>query len=151
LVPVIKIKGYKIPILQLEMSLLELPFITEGCILPITDENNSGRIAALIRLSASSRKLELKQHRSYLGFLRDQLAPALPAYMLPTMLRILLDQDEIPRTVSLKVKRRQTVEKYFGLSDDLKLPVDVERWDAQLPNGENQHSGIWGGAGLQAK
>jgi malonyl-CoA/methylmalonyl-CoA synthetase len=148
--PVIKSKGYKIPILELELRLLELPFIAEGCILPVSDENNSGQVAALVRLSGSSIP-ELSQHQSRLGFLRDQLAPALPAYVLPTILRVLQDSDEIPRTASLKVLRRKAVEKYFALSDGLELPVDIERWDYQIQPGEVQHSRIWGWAGLKAR
>ncbi|KAL3468803.1 hypothetical protein BJX99DRAFT_265799 [Aspergillus californicus] len=42
----IKFKGYKIPILELEMHLLALPFISDACVLPVTDATSNERVAA---------------------------------------------------------------------------------------------------------
>ncbi|KAL4758351.1 class I adenylate-forming enzyme family protein [Aspergillus foveolatus] len=113
----VKFRGYKVPILEVEMHLLDLPFIAEGCILSATSEDNGGQVAALVRFQAGG---------SCLKFLQDGLARSLPAYMLPTMLRVLRDGEEIPRSASLKVLRRKAVEQYFALSDDMKLPLNVE-------------------------
>ncbi|KAL4748746.1 hypothetical protein BDW72DRAFT_195488 [Aspergillus terricola var. indicus] len=131
----VKFRGYKVPILEVEMRLLDLPFIAEGCILSATFEDNGGRLAALVRFQAGgvsdadSGYTEVTvppSDQSCLKFLQDNLAASLPAYMLPTMLRVLQDREEIPRSDSLKVLRRQAVEQYFALSDDMKLPLDVE-------------------------
>jgi malonyl-CoA/methylmalonyl-CoA synthetase len=64
--------------------------------------------------------------QSCLKFVQESLAPSLPAYMLPTMLRGLQDGEEIPRSISLKALRRKAVEQHFALSDNVKLPLDVE-------------------------
>jgi malonyl-CoA/methylmalonyl-CoA synthetase len=132
---VVKFRGNKVSILEVEMHLLDLPFIAEGCILAATSEDNGGQVAALVRFQAAgvcgadpgyTAGTVPPPDQSCLKFLQDSLATSLPAYMLPTMLRVLQDGEEIPRSASLKVLRRKAVEQYFALSDDMRLPLDVE-------------------------
>ncbi|OJJ36072.1 hypothetical protein ASPWEDRAFT_172859 [Aspergillus wentii DTO 134E9] len=137
----IRFLGYKVPILEVEMRLLELPFISEGCILSVLDEDNNGLEAALVRLQPGTDQLSLKA-------LREHLAANLPMYMLPAMLRILRDGEEIPRTPSLKVLRRDTVKKYFTRSEKQELPSDVEQWDFQRDR-DTLAPRAWDWCGLQ--
>ncbi|KIM94583.1 hypothetical protein OIDMADRAFT_60364 [Oidiodendron maius Zn] len=147
----IKCQGYKVQILKVEQALKDLPFISEGCILQVPDSNNSGRVAALVRFEDSVKAVQVGCHGSfatYLQFLREHLARTLPAYMLPTVLRILQDGEEIPQTVSNKVIRKKAVDQYFPLSKDSELPTDVELWDPETCH-DNWIPRAWDWAGLQ--
>lgn len=121
---------------------MELPFISEACIVSIPDKEASTRVAAVVRF-----------HQGFSGgnlvTVRKHLSEKLLQYKLPTALRILRNGDEIPLTVSGKVIRRKVVEKYFPLTEFCQLPADVELWDI---HGEQKNDGsqkAWDWAGLQ--
>ncbi|KAL4876010.1 hypothetical protein BJY04DRAFT_223495 [Aspergillus karnatakaensis] len=122
----IKFLGHKISIVELEMRLLEQPFISDACVLPVTDAGSNERVAAVIRLQENITQAS----ESVLEVLRQRLTDTglVPGYMLPTALRVLRQGEEIPRTASMKVLRRQAAEKFFSLSDRLDFPDSVERW-----------------------
>ncbi|KAF7171753.1 hypothetical protein CNMCM5623_004045 [Aspergillus felis] len=130
----IRTQGLKVPILEVENRLMELPWIAEGCALPVTDNQLGQRVAVLVRLRSHAEQslcmdrvaVERRQAKSYLPLLRHQLGATLPAFMLPTALRILVDGEEIPRTPSLKPIRAKAVKQYFPQSDDWSLPDDIE-------------------------
>lgn len=144
------------PILQVETYLLQLPFISEGCILPVSDTESGERVAALVRFRAPEQPHTMAgtnesqtPGKTHLQTLRSHLATALPIFMLPTVLRILRDGEEIPRTVSLKVIRRKAAELYFPLSVSWELPTDVEVWDV-VKSLDGPPLKAWDWAGLSA-
>lgn len=114
------------------MRLLELPFIQEGCILGAPEPENVHRLAALVRFSRPkvlSGCACSSDSQPSLRLLRESLANRLPAYMLPTALRALGDDEEIPRTASEKVERNKAIQQYFPLADDGRIAKPVELWD----------------------
>lgn len=123
------------PILETEMQLLQLPFISEGCILPLPDPNYGQRVAALVRLRSpptphfgDSEEIQTIG-KPYIQALRIHLRASLPMFMLPTALRILKDGEEIPRTQSMKVLKGKAIEKYFSPTKNSEVHIDVEMWD----------------------
>ncbi|EEQ30582.1 acyl-CoA synthetases/AMP-acid ligases II [Microsporum canis CBS 113480] len=81
-----------------------------------------------------------------LRFLRTSLATKLPAFMLPTVLRILQEGEELPRTVSNKVIKAKVIEQYFPLADSWKFPAEVELWRHDVSdNGRPRKPWDWGG------
>lgn len=140
--------------LQVEMHLLKLPYIYEGCILPVFDTRNGQRVAALVRLHSLNGNdkdgsegcadvLEIP----YLKTLRHHLGKTLPAYMLPTALRILQAGEDIPRTPSLKVIRADAAKQYFPLSKSFEYPSDIELFDFTYPQNEPLRN-VWDSAGM---
>lgn len=121
---------------------MELPFISEACIVSIPDKEASTRVAALIRFHqdfSSGNLITVRKH----------LSEKLLHYKLPTALRVLRNGEEIPLTVSGKVIRKKVAETYFPLTEYCQLPADVEIWDIR---GEQKNDGsqrAWDWAGLQ--
>ncbi|KAE8327837.1 hypothetical protein BDV39DRAFT_204551 [Aspergillus sergii] len=146
-----KFRGWQISILEVELRLLELPFIREGCILGAPEPDNITRLAALVRFKhskASSADVTCANgSQPSLQLLRESLAAELPVYMLPTALRVLGEDEEIPRTASHKVIRSKAIEQYFPLTESGKIAEPVELWDL----GKSELSGprkIWEWGGL---
>ncbi|KAJ5175405.1 uncharacterized protein N7482_001282 [Penicillium canariense] len=145
-----KFRGWQISILEVELRLLELPFIREGCILGAPDPNNGTRLAALVRftrpntISVCACTNELQPS---LRSLRESLAVDLPVYMLPTALRVLGDEEEIPRTASHKVIRSKAIEQYFQLTDSGEIVESAELWDLDTNESLGPRK-IWDWGGL---
>jgi acyl-CoA synthetase (AMP-forming)/AMP-acid ligase II len=77
--------------------------------------------------------------------LRGDLSQSLPAYTLPTKLRVLDDDEVLPRTVSYKIQRKQTATKFFGDS----AAVDRVQVCSKLQAGKDRPVKAWDWAGLQ--
>lgn len=94
---------------------MELPYVSEACVLNVLDYEAQGLATALIRLRKSTlcqedhSKIDLRK-------IREDLSSTLELYKLPTMLRILRDGEELPRTDSEKVLKSKALEKFFHLS-----------------------------------
>ena len=151
---VIRCQGLRVPILEVEMRLLQLPFISEGCILQASDAHNGQIVAALVRLRTpektylgDSGKVQRLEEPPYLEVLRNSLGGALPTFMLPTALRILQDEEEIPRTPSLKIIRGKAAEQYFPRSKSCELLTNVEVLDLGN-NRDSQARKVWDWGGL---
>lgn len=119
---------------------MDLPSVTEACIVSIPDKDATTRVAALVRLHQDSLDTSL-------ATVRKHLSEKLLYYKLPTALRLLRTGEEIPLTVSGKIIRRKVVEKYFPLTEDCQLPADVEVWD--IRNEQTTLRKAWDWAGLQ--
>lgn len=121
---------------------MELPFISEACIVSIADKAASTRVAALVRF-----------HQDFpcenLSTIRQHLSDKLLQYKLPTALRVLRNGEEIPLTVSGKVIRKRVVEKYFPLTEYCQLPANVELWNILGEQKNNGSQKAWDWAGLQ--
>ncbi|KAE8309938.1 hypothetical protein BDV41DRAFT_590813 [Aspergillus transmontanensis] len=146
-----KFRGWQISILEVELRLLELPFIREGCILGAPEPDNGTRLAALVRFKSSKASSACATgangSQPLLQLLRESLAAELPVYMLPTALRVLGEDEEIPRTASHKVIRSKAIEQYFPLTESGAIAEPVELLDL----GKSEPSGprkIWEWGGL---
>ncbi|KAL4878097.1 hypothetical protein BJY04DRAFT_221453 [Aspergillus karnatakaensis] len=103
----------KISIPELESHLLALPYIHEAYILPVLDRESRGLAAALVRLKPghTSTSINLHRIRSDLSTLSSR-----QEYSLPSLLYILQDGEEIPRsTGSDKVLKARALEKFFRI------------------------------------
>lgn len=102
---VIKAVGGPVPIVYMENAISKLPYIEEVYVLPVTDKDVGSRVGVLARCSGC--KLTLSR-------LREDIAEIVPAFMLPTALRVMRADEEIERVHSEKLARIPTVEKFFG-------------------------------------
>ena len=125
--------------LQAELRLLDLPFVTEGCIFPFPDSDLMHRVAALVRLRErflckddwipggnGSNSLLHDEEGKYLPLFRRELGRNLPGFMLPNALRILREDEEIPRTTTGKVRKTDAVRKFFLEGDEWEIQDGVE-------------------------
>ncbi|KAE8347278.1 hypothetical protein BDV24DRAFT_157575 [Aspergillus arachidicola] len=135
----------KIPILHVEAALSRLPYISESHVLPVADPRTGSRVAALVRCR--------EEHKSNLTLhsLRKDLCSYLPLVQLPTVLRILCDGEEVPRTISDKVIRGEAKQMFFpqkadpSLSD---LPTQVQFCDFKLDT-DLRPLKMWDSGGVQ--
>lgn len=103
---VFKFYTYKVPRMQVEACLTALPYILEGYVLPVADPHCDTRVASLVRLREGAGKVNLER-------IRSDLENELPAYQLPTVLRVLKQHEEVPRTWSDKLAMKKVVQKFF--------------------------------------
>ncbi|PHH68333.1 hypothetical protein CDD82_633 [Ophiocordyceps australis] len=139
----VRFHGFKVPILQVEQALMDLPSIAEACIVAVPDKDASTRVAAAVRFQDGCRALSLAQ-------IRTSVSDKLLHYMLPTALRVLRPHDEIPLTIAGKVVRRKVATEFFPVDDGYQLPSSVEVWDInQKGGGHGEKARAWDWAGLQ--
>ncbi|KAI0132399.1 acyl-CoA synthetases/AMP-acid ligases II [Xylariales sp. AK1849] len=138
----VRFHGYKVPTLEVESCLLELPFISEACVVSVPDRDASTRVAAIVRFTDGFRS-------GSLTMVREQLSRCLLQYKLPTALRVLKDGEELPLTVSGKVMRRRVMDTFFPVSANCELPADVEIWDIHDKKINGGPRKAWDWAGLQ--
>ncbi|KAE8394397.1 hypothetical protein BDV23DRAFT_190022 [Aspergillus alliaceus] len=138
----VRFHAYRVPILEVESKLLELPFVSEACIVSVPDERSAARVAAIVRF-----------HQDFPGGnlhnIREALSDKLSQYKLPTALRVLQEGEEIPTTLTGKVMRRLVVERFFQLKDNYELPSEVELLDIQSQKQVGGNAKAWDWAGLQ--
>lgn len=113
---VFKFYTYKVPRLQVENRLLALPYLQEGYIMPVEDPQCDTRVAALVRKTDRTAKVDLER-------IRRDLNVDLPAYQLPTVLRVLEDNEVVPRTWSDKTAMAKAVHLFFPLDTEQRLMV----------------------------
>ncbi|KAF7585837.1 hypothetical protein BBP40_010035 [Aspergillus hancockii] len=135
----VRFYGYKVPIVEVETCLSELPFVVEACIVSIPDKDAATRVAAVARF-------QLGFVEGNLQTIRDALSHKLSQYKLPTALRVLGEGEEIPKTIIGKVMRRKVVQQYFTLTEHYGFPADVETYDI---NQKLDQVKAWDWAGLQ--
>ncbi|CAI7670299.1 unnamed protein product [Penicillium bialowiezense] len=117
----VRFHEYTISIPELERQLLELPYIAEAHVLPVKDHGAGGLVAALVRLQKQEGYgITLKQIRN------DLAATNLASYKLPTLLRVLRDEEEVPLTPSEKVLKRECLRKFFQISEYIPDSYAVE-------------------------
>lgn len=118
---VFKFYTYKVPRGQVEAAVIALPYIAEGYILPVADPQCDTRTAALVRFHKSDNGIGHKNVD--LHTIRNDLATklGLPAYQLPTVLRILGEHEYVPRTWSDKTAMMKAVHEFFPLDNEGKI------------------------------
>ncbi|KAF3482636.1 acyl-activating enzyme 13 [Arthroderma uncinatum] len=106
----IKHHSYKVPIPELEMQLHKLPYADEVYAVPVPAPTVGEHIAVLIRLAPTAQGTSLALQK-----LRDDLlsVSALPVGYRPTMLRILAEGEDIPRSYTGKPLRKQIAKEFF--------------------------------------
>jgi malonyl-CoA/methylmalonyl-CoA synthetase len=115
---VIRYYGYRISVLELESHLAEVPPIVEAHILSVPDLYTCARVALLVRFS----------HKNIfdLGYVRAYLSDKLADYKLPTLMRILTEEESVLRTQTGKLIRNKTSQKFFPVSENYSLPPGIE-------------------------
>ena len=100
--------------MHVETHLVALPYIAEGYILPLEDPQCDTRVAALVRFHNGTDKIDLHT-------LRKDLSKDMPAYQLPTVLRILRDHETVPRTWSDKTAMKKAIQMFFPQDSEDRL------------------------------
>jgi malonyl-CoA/methylmalonyl-CoA synthetase len=142
--PGIRFWHFKIPVLELEERLIQLPYISEAYVLPVLDHEAQGLAAALVRLRGPHETLQNINLRR----IRGNLASNMELYKLPALLYILKDGEEVPKSASEKVMKARALEKYFHLSDyrPRDYAVDgVEFWGNQTQISSTRKAWDWEG------
>ena len=96
-VDIIKSGGYKIGAPEVESVMLGLPYISEAAVVGVEDDEYGQRVGAIITLKQSQISLTIQR-------LRDDMRKLLPAYKLPTLLRIV--EGELPKGQTGKVQKK---------------------------------------------
>jgi amino acid adenylation domain-containing protein len=94
----IKTRGYRVELGEIEAVMVAHPAVDEAVALPIPDEAIGNTIHAVVTL-ADSRTLDVTQ-------LKHHCAEKLPAYMVPEKIQF---RDALPRTDNGKIDRRRLV------------------------------------------
>ena len=129
-VDIIKSGGYKTGASEVEQVCLSLPYISEATIIGVEDEEFGQRVGAVVTLNHNHIKAANghQQHSLSLQSLRTDMRKALPAYKLPTLLRIV--EGELPKGPTGKVHKKVLGPQLFrvpGWRDD----PDVQKWNPQ--------------------
>jgi malonyl-CoA/methylmalonyl-CoA synthetase len=120
---VIRYYGHRIPILELESYLAEVPSIVEAHVVSVPDPYTMARVGLLVRFDPSAHGSK----KSFdLGFVRAHLADKLADYKIPTLMRILKEHDSVVRTQTGKLVRNKTSQKFFPVAEDFSLPPEIE-------------------------
>ncbi|KAF1821336.1 acetyl-CoA synthetase-like protein [Dissoconium aciculare CBS 342.82] len=106
---VIRVSGSKVPIPAVERALFRLEYVFEAFVVAVADPAVVSRVAVLIRARNPQMQLDLET-------LREDLSAHVPAFMLPSIIRVLREGEEVPRTASGKVNRAKLAESFFPRS-----------------------------------
>lgn len=104
--------GYRIASLRVENTLTDLPYISDAYIVGVPDHEAKELCGAVIRIQKGS----VSPSQVSLAQIRSDLSETLPTYMLPMLLRIMDEEEEIPRTVSQKPIKKKILEQFFGVT-----------------------------------
>lgn len=156
---VVRSRTLKVGTLELEDKLSELPYLAEAYVVAVPDMEILHRVAVIARLKPSFKEEDANilgpdgnpASNMLFKVRRDLTELKVAQYKLPTLLRILKDDDVIPRTTTDKVIRKKVIQTFFPQSADCKvedLPKEVLVWD--LKNDKNAEStGLWDWAAAQ--
>lgn len=139
---------YRIPLQRVEQALADLPYVSEACALAIPDHQARELCAAVIRIARTS---NIPKSKINLARIRSDLREGLPSYMLPAILRILKDGEEIPRTVSGKAIKKAVRKEYFATTEwwpHNNPPPEVEYW-GNVPQVTEADMRPWDWSGMQ--
>lgn len=133
---VVRYYGHKVSMYEVEARICKLPSVAEAYALAVPVTNNAyteQRVGVIVRPKPTSQRESKSLCRDCditLENLRQELSADLPFHMLPTVLRVIGKEEQIPKTVSEKVMRKEAVKRFFSPSGS-KLSPEVERWDAE--------------------
>ncbi|KAH7128998.1 hypothetical protein EDB81DRAFT_808572 [Dactylonectria macrodidyma] len=142
-------RGYRIPTLTVENSLLELPYIAEACAVAVPHKEALQLCGAVIRLR---KNCAVPSETITLSKIRSDLRANLPQYMLPILLRILKDGEDFSRTVSGKFIKPKVLKESFGTTEWFlvnDLPTGVEYCGSTVPMIIEAETKPWDWSGIQ--
>ncbi|THC96586.1 hypothetical protein EYZ11_003926 [Aspergillus tanneri] len=79
--------------------------------MPVPDLECTYRVAALVRFRHGYDRVNLHT-------LREHMSAYLPIYQLPTLLRVLEEQNAVPRALSTKISLKKAVAQYFRQDEE---------------------------------
>lgn len=140
---------FRIPTLLVETNLMDLPYISEACIVAVPDKNFKHLCGAVVRLKPIGIP---PTEQINLSLIRSDLEDSLATCMLPALLRILTDEEELPCTATGKLIKKEILKIYFGSTDGAQVdsyPPGIER--CELPKPGEQMAKPWDWGGLQCE
>ncbi|KAF3491791.1 uncharacterized protein GIQ15_01308 [Arthroderma uncinatum] len=151
----VRSRTLKVGTLELEDKLSDLPYISEAAVIAVPDIEILHRVGVIARLKSGTTSDGTDQDGQPVNMLykirRDLTEMKVEQYKLPTLLRVLKDDEIIPRTTTDKVIRKKVLEIFFPQSADCRvedLPKEVLAWD--IKNDKKAGStGLWDWAGAQ--
>ncbi|CAM1509752.1 Fc.00g000870.m01.CDS01 [Cosmosporella sp. VM-42] len=139
--------GYRISTLRVQNSLTDLPYISDAYVVGVPDHEAKELCGAVLRI----KKDAVNTEQVSLARIRLDLMGGLPTYMLPVLLRILSDEEDVPRTVSQKPIKKRILQELFGITDYWSVDnpnPKVESWGNQ-PEQIQAKTRPWDWCGLQ--
>jgi malonyl-CoA/methylmalonyl-CoA synthetase len=121
--------------MRVESNLQDLSYISEACVCAVPDRDATELCAAVVRL----RDGNLAAQQSVLHRIRADLSEVLPAYMLPTIIRVMKDEEVVPKTQSGKIVRRFVAKRFFNNVDWQSLgiqPLGFQYFGNMAPESE---------------
>ena len=103
----------------MEKALLELPYIREAAVVGVDDEEFGQRVGAIVTLAQPQilvrpEDVQGRDESLNIDAVRGDLWKALPAYKLPTLLRIV--NGELQKGQTGKVQKKVLSPRYFPVS-----------------------------------
>lgn len=134
--------------IALEHALEAIPYLSEGYVVAVPDHEANQLCGALVRVQKDNEASE----KITLTKIRSDLSDQHPTYMLPVLLRVLQDGEEVPLTVSQKPIRNEIVKKYFLVGDywSVEKPTPGVECGDNEPEGREHIGAAWDWAGLQS-
>ncbi|KAE8308463.1 hypothetical protein BDV41DRAFT_592180 [Aspergillus transmontanensis] len=143
---IIRFSGWKILAPEVESELAKHPFISEAIVVGIQDTSAGQLVAALVVINDDTpegNSLDLPAVRRWLAVERQ-----MNAYKLPTVLRLVRKNQELPMTLSGKFIKRRIRDSFFNQEELQSDRVQVHDLSTQEPDiGDRPFD--W--AGIQAK
>ncbi|EGD95906.1 hypothetical protein TESG_03369 [Trichophyton tonsurans CBS 112818] len=128
--------------LAVEDGLTSLPYISEACVVAVPHTKFRQLCGAVVRLRPDS---QIPNNMTTLGLIRSDLEGSLPAYMMPTLLKVLKHEEELPCTVAGKPKKKEILSIYFGSVNGAQVenyPPEIETCHVLQP-GEAEATKPW--------
>ncbi|KAF9886941.1 hypothetical protein FE257_010682 [Aspergillus nanangensis] len=137
----VRFNGLRIPAYEVESHICELLYVAEAHVLSVPDKEYGQRVGALIRLRPG--KLDGQCSHLTLGRLRKDLAGSLSTYKLPTLLRVVGPDEDLPTIPQGKLARSQAMKLYF--TTELATAHTVEIWRFNVEEMNPRKAWDWGG------
>lgn len=121
---------------------MDLLYISEAHVLPVRDHEAGGLVAALLRVRKQYGNISLQRIRA------DLATNNMVSYKLPTLLRVLQEDERVPLTASGKTLKRESLLKYFNIAKYMpeNYAVEgVEYWGNKLDLAAPTRLYDWGG------
>lgn len=147
----IRFRQLRISIRAVESSLLKLPYTSEACVLAVTHREARQLCGAVVRFQKGS--FFEPGALTTLTRIRADLAGSLAPFMLPTVLSVLREGQELPRTHSGKVVKENVLRDCLGVTEWFSAEAvapEVEFWGCDLPKVDEAEAKLWDCGGMQA-
>ncbi|KAK0724102.1 hypothetical protein B0H67DRAFT_640675 [Lasiosphaeris hirsuta] len=145
----ISFRFYRIPALTVEAAILALPYVRDACVLGVPFHESKQLCGAVVKVRRNGPQGEVGLER-----VRADLGGVVPKYMLPVVLRVVAEDEQIPRTHSGKpIKKWILCEllstKEWFVADEVPKGVEYCGCDDPSSAGENRARNPWDYGGMQ--